>query len=569
MGRIHRMNPHLANLIAAGEVVERPVNIVKELVENAIDAAATSIQIDLLESGLQEIRVRDNGHGMDEEDLLLAFERHATSKITTEYDLFHIRSLGFRGEALPSIASVSSVDARSSMDDVSGTQILLDFGTLKQKKSLAQPRGTQITITKLFYHTPARLKYIKSVQYELALIADFCDKVALSYPQIRFQLTNNGKSLLQTPGNGQLLETIAKVYGNDVAKNMVFFEKRNRDYTLSGYRCHPQYAKSNRQAITTLVNGRVIRHYKIQQAVLEGYGQLIPEGRYPICVLAIHTDPSFIDVNIHPSKLEIKFSEESMLIHLIKEALQATFTNQVFPTRIEPSNSRFESKYQTQINEYSPKESPYTQETFSFQEVHQTSQSLFDDLHYIGQYAGTYLLFQKDTGLFLLDQHAAAERIRYELYSKRMASKRADSMELTVPLEFSFTTEEWNRFDYQKGELQAYGFDIEASGPRSFSLRAIPAWFPHGYEALYSQQFIDFILQGTPIQEEKIVDELAILLACKHSLKANQYLSNDEVHQLINQLKACVNPSTCPHGRPILVEISHYQIEKWFKRTGV
>lgn len=569
MGRIHRMNPHLANLIAAGEVVERPVNIVKELVENAIDAAATSIQIDLLESGLQEIRIRDNGQGMDEEDLLLAFERHATSKIATEFDLFHIRSLGFRGEALPSIASVSAVDARSSTDDISGTHILLDFGVLKQKKSLSQPKGTQITITKLFYHTPARLKYIKSVPYELALIADFCDKVALSYPSIRFQLTNNSKTLLQTPGSGQLLETIAKVYGHDVAKNMVFFETKNRDYTLSGYRCHPQYAKSNRQAMTTLVNGRVIRNYKIQQTIVEGYGQLLPEGRFPICILSITTDPSLVDVNIHPSKLEIKFSEESMLLGLVKEALQKTFTNQIFATRVEPSKPDMETLNKPEIQEYPSREPLYTQETLSFLDANQTSQTLLDDLHYIGQYAGTYLLFQKDTGLFLLDQHAAAERIRYESYSKRMSNQKPNRLELTVPLEFSFTTEEWNRFETQKEALFAYGFEIEASGPRTFCVRAIPAWFPQGYEAPYSQQFIDFILAGNPIQERKVVDELAILLACKHSLKANQYLSNEEVTQLIRQLKSCLNPSTCPHGRPILVEISHYQIEKWFKRTGV
>ena len=567
MGRIQRMDPHLANMIAAGEVVERPVNVIKELIENSIDAGATSIKIDLMEAGLKQIRLLDNGSGMDETDLMMAFERHATSKIKTEYDLFHITSLGFRGEALPSIASVSQVIIQSSVDGVVGNYALFEAGKMVQKKIVACSKGTDILISKLFYNTPARLKYIKSPAYELTLIVQFCEKFALGFPQIQFRLTNDQKILLQTPGNHQVLEVLHELYGLDVVKTMRPFSVQNRDYQLNGYLALPQHAKTSRYVIHIIVNGRPIRSIRLQQAIQEGYGQLIPSNKTPIVLLTIQADPSLLDVNIHPSKLEIKFSEESRLLDMIRSVVFETLNKQAVTTIIQDYSPIVEEKTVSYEPNTATNPTFYTQKNLFEEEIEKTATS-FPTLSYIGQYLGSYLLFQSQSSFYFLDQHAAAERVRYERYRKIMGEQSTSTVELLVPVPLSFTTNEMAKLELHQDSLKKIGILLELSGPKTFVIRQIPAWFPKGYEESYTLSFIELLLLDKEIFAESVVDELAILLACKHSLKANHFVSQAEAEALITSLQDCQNPYSCPHGRPILIEIEHRQIERWFRRVN-
>jgi DNA mismatch repair protein MutL len=578
MGKIHRMDPHLANMIAAGEVVERPANIVKELLENSIDAGATRIEIELFESGMQSIRVSDNGSGMAEDDLLLAFERHATSKIQTEYDLFHIASLGFRGEALPSIAAVANVEITSSQDGSGGRMLSLHQGKIVKAGIASAKKGTSIFVSKLFYNTPARLKYLKSPQTELSVISEWVDKIALAFPAISFVLSNDGKTLLNTSGNGQLLEVILHVYGNEVAKRMVEFDHANRDYRIFGLFAMPSVSKSNRSSMTIIVNGRVIRNFKVNNAIIQAFGQLIPDGRFPILVLHIVADPSILDVNIHPTKQEIKFSEETRLLGLIQEALQSKL---VTLTLIADHNPKTQNR------------APFNELAVPVMQIQESIESIFASestpsdastiqnkvvsdqpiatnripvLNYIGQYAGTYLLFQNQEGLYLIDQHAAAERIRYERYRSNMTQRAFSNYELLLPLQVELPNHEYIEIDLRKSELEEFGIRLERNGPRSYFVRTVPDWFPRGSELAYLDGFFRQILDHKPLSRADVIDDLAILLSCKHSLKANHYVSSEEAEQLLIQLRECKQPFTCPHGRPVIVKLSLSDIEKWFRR---
>lgn len=578
MGIIRRMDPHLANMIAAGEVVERPANVVKELIENAIDARAKTISVELKGGGLDSIRVTDDGSGMDEADLSLAFERHATSKIQTERDLFRIASLGFRGEALPSIAAVASIVAQSCQEGADGHQIHIQHGEIRSRGLAPSRKGTVIQVTKLFHNTPARLKYIKSAQAELAAIADVLDKAALSHPEIAFSLEHEGKALLRTTGKGDALEAIQRVYGNEVAKHAVSFAGENRDYRIRGYLASPMHTKAHRLAITAIVNGRVVRNYKIAQTITDAYGQTIPKGRYPIAVIWIEADPSILDVNIHPTKQEIKFSEEERLHRLIlsaaKDALDATpyvgladaakavevfaqerlIEDRPLPYgQPEPSEPRFPSQVAM------PAVSDRTKSDIP---------GKLPQLSYLSQYYGTYLLFQNEEGLYLLDQHAAAERIRYERYLARMSRSAEQRRDLMIPMTLEFATEETLRLNARLVELEAVGLALAHDGERAFQVHAIPAWIPDEHIREAAEELCRQAIDGEPLDAKKAVDRLAILLACKHSLKANRFVSAAEAAALLDELSRCEQPYTCPHGRPILVKIPHSDVERWFKRIA-
>jgi DNA mismatch repair protein MutL len=580
MGKIRRMDPHLANMIAAGEVVERPANIVKELLENSIDAGATRIEIELFEAGLQSIRVSDNGSGMAEDDLMLAFERHATSKIQTEYDLFHIASLGFRGEALPSIAAVANVEITSSQDGTGGRMLALHQGKVVKSGIASANQGTTMFVSKLFYNTPARLKYLKSPQTELSVISEWVEKMAMAFPAISFVLSNDGKTMLNTSGNGQLLEVILHVYGNEVAKRMVEFEQSNRDYRIFGLFALPSISKSNRSSMTIIVNGRVIRNFKVNNTIVEAFGQLIPDSRFPILVLNIVADPSILDVNIHPTKQEIKFSEEARLLVLLKETLQSKLATL---TLIADHTPR--TKVALPVNEFvnpgmqiqesidsidSPIANPSNAPAFFPPSVplQTLAEKRIPNLHYIGQYSGTYLLFQNQEGLYLIDQHAAAERVRYERYRSKMTNRGFSNYELLLPLQIELPAHEFIEIDLRKNELERFGIQLESSGPRSYFVRTVPDWFPRGNELTYLDGFLRQILDHKTLSRADVIDDLAILLSCKHSLKANHYVSSVEAEQLLQQLRECDQPFTCPHGRPVIVKLNVSDIEKWFRRIA-
>lgn len=582
MGKIIRLDTKLANMIAAGEVVERVSNVVKELVENAIDASATQITVLLEESGLRKIQVVDNGSGMDHHDALLAFERHATSKIKNEYDLFHIHSLGFRGEALPSIASVSHIELETTLKGEEGIALVFEYSQLLSKQTSTRPSGTSITVTKLFYNTPARFKYLKSPQSELSQIQDVMNQFALSYPSIAFTLSNQDKVMFQTSGNGQIIEVLAKIYGLETAKSMRHFETENRDYHINVFYSSPIQHRSSKQYITFSVNHRVVKNHRLSKEIIQAYDQLIPHNRYPIVFVDIIVDPLLIDVNIHPSKQEIKFSEEASLGKLIYDQLR----NRLHQTEIIPK-----------INTI--KETPVIQESLplhTYPEIKKTEvtpeikQSIVEpkpwileeevnpiistypeskrlpELSYIGQYHGTYLLFQNQNSLFLMDQHAAAERIRYERYLSKMASPKPNYYELLVPIKLTLSNHEVILLERYLQDLRQFGIELQLHND-FYEITQVPAWFPRGMEVVYTEAVCRYLFEMQSFTIASIRDDLAKLLSCKHSLKANQYVSKENADELLKNLNLCIHPYTCPHGRPILIELHNHEIEKWFSRV--
>ena len=589
MGKIIRLEQRLANMIAAGEVIERLGNVVKELVENSIDASATQIEIELIESGMNQIRVVDNGSGMDAADALLAFERHATSKIHSEYELFHLASLGFRGEALASISAVAKVELITSQGQDTGYKVVYQDGKILSE-GLASPRkGTDISVTKLFYHTPARLKHLKSPQAELAYIVDLVDKLALSHPEIAFHLTNNGKPLLKTNGNNRLIEVLGEIYGIDVIREMLPFKGETRDYAIEGMLASPLFNRSSKNAITVIVNGRIIKNFKAIQAVIEGLDQKLTKGRYPVALIRITSDPLLIDANIHPTKQEVKFSDEGFLFELIRKTIakasesfslvqiasigpviQTLGENQVqldfASADSNDQNIQFDNSYKSDSER--PQAEDGTIDGLKTESSAPTKkQFIWPAFDYIGQYHGTYLLFQNADGLYLIDQHAAAERIRYERYLRNMSQPIAMVKELIVPLNLNFSNHEVVLIEPYIQVLKAFGLEIEPSGKSSYFIRSIPTWFPEGFEVLYSESVIRTLIDEKPLSVASIRNELAILLACKHSIKANRFIDNREVKTLLEDLAECDNPHTCPHGRPIMVKFEQLEIEKWFKRV--
>lgn len=587
MGNIVRLEEHLANMIAAGEVIERPANVVKELVENAMDAGSSFIEIELREGGLSGIAVTDDGCGMDPEDALLAFERHATSKIKTEPDLFRIRSLGFRGEALPSIAAVARVELESSTGGPMGTRVVFQAGKRLESGLGPARKGTRVNVTKLFYNTPARLKYMKGPLPELSIITEMVDKFAIAHPEIAFALSQEGKEILRTPGNGKILEVLGRIYGFAVAGMMKTFRRDDREYRLSGVLANPLVSRSAKSYVTLIANGRVIRNPRIVQTVVESYGQLIPKGRYPVAVLEIRCDPLLVDVNIHPTKSEIKFSEESKLQELILETLREVLRGfrivQEAPTLKSPLPG--EESGALQFSPLNPERSPdfpeAPEDAPSFPlslgedgENPETSAipdhpgSPLPEMEYIGQYAGTYLLFQNALGLYLLDQHAAAERIRYERYLKKMGDSAPAFYDLLVPFNLDFSLSEAPLVQELLPRLKEFGIGLSPSGPQSFFLRSVPEWFPGGEEESCAETVVRTALEGKDLRISAVRDELAKLLACKRSIKANRYINPGEVATLLSDLGNCDNPYTCPHGRPILVRIALHDVEKWFKRVA-
>ncbi|MBU1145131.1 MAG: DNA mismatch repair endonuclease MutL [Firmicutes bacterium] len=579
MGKIIRLDSKLSNMIAAGEVVERISNVVKELVENSLDALATTVDISLEDSGLKNIKVSDNGTGMDLEDALLSFERHATSKIKTEYDLFHIHSLGFRGEALPSIASISRVELETSLGNDLGYRVIYQDGVLIEKGFASARKGTSIEVTRLFYHTPARFKYLKSPQTELSNIQEIVNKFSLSHPQVSFTLSNNNKMLYQTSGNNHLVDILAKIYGIEVAKNMTEFHAKNRDYEINGYLANPIQNRASKSYITIIVNHRMVKNYKIVNQIIESYDQLISKHRYPIVLLNITVDPMLIDVNIHPSKQEIKFSEEDRLLKLILDTIRSKLqlVEVIQPVYYQESSNDLQTKidFSSEKN-ISLKNSSLFDESLKsnsliLEENNNDASKVFvkksiPDFDYIGQYRGTYLLFQNDEGLFLVDQHAAAERIRYEKYLEKMAHPASEIYNLLVPMKLDLSNNQTIEIINYLPQILEFGIRLEKDESSSFSIFSVPSWFPRGYEVVYTEEVVKTVVNTNKLQIKEIRDELAKLLSCKHSLKANAFISKNEVSHLMNDLRLCHNPFTCPHGRPIVVSISNHEVEKWFKR---
>ena len=600
MAVIKIMDELLANKIAAGEVVEKCASVVKELVENSIDAGSTEIKVELEEAGIKRITVIDNGKGMDKDDALLAFSRHATSKVSDEDDLFHINTLGFRGEALASICSVSHVELKTSPGDL-GTEVIINGGKTECVKSGDARKGTSITVTELFYNTPARLKHLKSVYTELANITDYMNKLALSHPDIRFTLKNNDNIILQTDGSNNLLKTIKSIYGLGTAKKMLYIEGENEDYEIEGYVSLPEIHRSSRNNMVTIVNGRVVRNAEINKKINDAYHSYKPDNRYPITVLKITVDPTVIDVNIHPTKMDIKFGKMDTLLELIDRLVKGAITKKVLipevevPEPIEESKEvikrpelqtldlgRIESSYENK-NQYEfieeeiitnddfikEKEEYKVDKNEEYSKVIEDSKNKLPELYPVGLVHGTYIICQNEKGMYMIDQHAAKERCNYEKFKKAMGETTGNSIQMLFPLTVELANNEFIILKENLEFLRSLDFVIEEFGINSVIIKSHPTWLPKGYENEAIKRIIDIIVNiEKNFSVEKFNENVATMMSCKLAIKANMNITIEEMEALINDLRKCDNPFNCPHGRPTMIYYSNYDLEKLFKRSG-
>lgn len=674
MGKIKELQTSLANKIAAGEVVERPSSVVKELLENAIDAKSTEINIEVEQSGISSIRVVDNGTGIEQDDLDLVFHRHATSKLDADDDLFHIRTLGFRGEALASISSVAKVTLKTCTDSENGHEIYAENGEILSRKPAKAKKGTDITVSSLFYNTPARLKYIKSLYTELGKITDIVNRMAMSHPYIRISLISDGKTLLKTNGSGKTNEVMSEIYGIKVAKDLVHIQGDTSDYHLEGFVAKPEHSRSNKHYISIFINGRYIKNFVLNKAIIEGYHTLLTIGRYPICYLNIEMDPILVDVNVHPTKLEVRLSKEEQLYQLIVEKIRYAFKDRIlipqndldrtpkknkvlnqfeqqkldFERRQQNSNQdktnshyygMSESKLQNPnlekndldnnelinestenfvhnnkrsddkdyfqiqkeilndldngdaslLNDESTNDSEevVTEQSNNDEASSKNYQTLYSKqdnndikgkvsntpsrrvpyMEVVGQVHGTYIIAQNENGMFMIDQHAAQERIKYEYFREKIGEVTNEVQDLLIPLTFHFSKDEQMIIDQYQDELDKVGVHLEHFGGHDYIVNSYPVWFPKAEAEEIIQDMVELVLNDKKVNVKKLREDAAIMMSCKKSIKANHYLKNNEMADLIDQLREAEDPFTCPHGRPIIINFSNYELEKLFKRV--
>lgn len=607
MSKITVMDEILANKIAAGEVVEKCASVVKELVENSIDASSTEIKIELIDAGTKQIKITDNGFGMDREDAVLAFSRHATSKLKSEDDLYRIETLGFRGEALASIASVSKITLKTSTGGV-GTLVKINGGKIESVTESDARIGTVISVNDLFYNTPARLKHLKSLYTELANVTEYVNKMALSHSEIKFILSNNGNVILNTDGSDNLLKTISSIFGINIVKKMLPVSAMDNDYVISGYITLPEIMRSNRNGIITLVNGRVVRNAEINRIINDSYHGYKPDNRYPITVLKIEVDPSLVDVNIHPTKMDIKFGKMQELLLLIEKMIKNALKQQLLIPHIEVEqpvndltiNEEFEynNNLNTDIqNDKSVEKPKYEEIVLDLERIGEEEQSysvkidngkenvsptdeslLFEieesveklpELYPVGLVHGTYIICQNEKGMYLIDQHAAKERINYEYYREKLGNPRPDSIPMLIPLTLELPNNEYMVLKENFQFLQNMGFEIDDFGVNSIIIKAHPTWIRIGEEDRVIRMVIDLVInKEKDFSIAKFNEHLAATVSCKASIKANENITMEEMENLISDLRKCKNPFNCPHGRPTIVYYSKYDLEKLFKRSG-
>ena len=577
--KIRVMSENLANKIAAGEVVEKCASVVKELVENAIDAGSTHIKVNLEDGGIKKIEVIDDGSGMDRDDACLAFARHATSKIYKDDDLYFIETLGFRGEALASIASVSEVNMLTCSGEV-GTHIHIKGGLMDLVEDAQARIGTTITITNLFYNTPARLKYLKSEVTEANNCIRYIEKLALSKPDIAFILTNNDRVVVKSSGSGNLLKCIHEIYGLNTSSNMLEIASSSDDFEISGFVSKPSVLKKNRNHLNTIVNGRVVRNNEINRAINDAYNTYKHEGFYPVVVINIETDPTLVDVNIHPTKQDIKISKienlEKLLYNTIKKAL---YDNLLVPNALVDESLNNvkddfdEYKYVVEENtnttiiqtklDFAP---PRDEEKDISVDKNTELKTL--NLYPIGQVHGTYIIAEDEDAMYILDQHAAHERVNYEMIKKKFHDSEVTITDMLVPLSIELSTSDFNTFMENKSVLDELGFKIEEFGINTIVIKAHPTWLTKNFEGDNLRSIIDLVItSGKNFNKERFLDSLAKMVSCKMSIKANEHLSFAEMDQLLKDLVKCDNPYNCCHGRPSIMRFSNYELEKMFKRV--
>ena len=687
MGKINILSAELSNKIAAGEVVERPASVVKELVENSLDAGSTNIKIIIKEFGIEQIRIIDNGSGISNDDLERAFLRHATSKIREDYDLFHIKTLGFRGEALASISSVSRVTIKSCAGEAQGKMLVLEAGKVISEEYYAPIKGTDLSVENLFYNTPARLKYLRNAHTEQANITNVIYKFALSYPNVSFELHVDDKITFKTYGDGDVHKILSKIYNMSVARNMISFSGNNDDYKVYGYISVPDETRASKNYINIFINGRYIRNYIIQNSIIDAYGTLLMKNRYPLCVINIDMDPILLDVNVHPTKQEVRLSKEAELISLIKGVISERLANYTyipqgmnnvltkkekaniekfnfldeldnkFGMQTEENNTSLFNKGQNEANfvkeddlvfgedndthklqkelnsnneshirrqqtEISGMESslpdlsytarprenytkygdkPTKKEIENFmnfskreeigeatkEEISNTivkDNSHFDeiknlkivqdesmevktlpDLKVIAQIFKTYILSEADNKLYLIDQHAAAERYNYEKLQRDFIDRKNYKKQMLIPMTFDFSIEEAAEIRNNFEKFTELGIDFEEFGDNSYVVREFPGWIEEDEEEMI-KIIVEKVLNNNKITFNELRNDAIAMASCKMSIKANQILSEVEMNKVISDLYKCKNPFTCPHGRPIITKMEKKDLEKMFKR---
>ena len=601
--RIHKLSMILTNQIAAGEVIERPASVVKELIENSIDANSTQINIDIQEAGLKYIKVSDNGDGIYNDDLKLALKRHFTSKIFNENDLFQIDSLGFRGEALASIAAISDVKlaSKTNKEDL-GSIIHVRGNKVLNKDFFVMKQGTNVEVKDLFFNTPARLKYLKSYHTELSKIVDITNRIALGHVNISFSLKNNNNIILRTNGNNSLYQTAANIYGIDVIKKMISIKSENLDFKINGLISLPELTRSNRNYITILINGRYIKNLQLNKSIIKGYGSRLMIGRFPIVIINIEMDPLLVDVNVHPRKQEVRLSKENNLCDLICQTIEDKLSDlNLIPSISNTSNKNYismgnkknmESDLQKDNDDFDNKDlflntnnlndriknSNIKLKECSFQ-LNKNNAELSDNLisntknnksfpylRYLAQLHGTYLLSESDDGLYILDQHAVQERIKYEFYKEKIGQVNDDQQDLLIPIILNYTSAYSMKILNYIDILKKIGLNLENFGNNSFIIRSHPTWFPKDNIEAYIRNVIELVVDKGKTTISDIREETAIMISCKTSIKANHHLEKNEAQMLIDKLATTNNPFNCPHGRPTLIKITNSNLEKMFKR---
>lgn len=705
MGKINILSAELSNKIAAGEVVERPSSVVKELVENSIDAGSTNIKVIIKEFGIQQIRIIDNGSGISNDDLARAFLRHATSKISADYDLFHIETLGFRGEALASISSVSKVVIKSCAGEAQGKMLVLEGGKVVSEEYYAPIKGTDLSVENLFYNTPARLKYLRNPHTEQANITNIIHKFALSYPNVAFELHVDGKITFKTYGDGDVHKILSKIYNMGVARNMIEFSGSNDDYKVFGYISVPEETRASKNYINIFINGRYIKNYGIQNAIIDAYGTLLMINRYPLCVINIEMDPILLDVNVHPTKQEVRLSKEAELIRLIKEVIAERLSNYTYipqgmnnvltkkekakiekinfldeldnkfgniedesifsaeqrevadnnqdesgftdnqtelashvvqedeilfggdlltgsseeKTSVQSKENTFNQRSKTQRiksdlpdlsysshprdnrNKYGDKPTKKEIENFMnfskkedntnyddrteevvsnvvkdyshFNEIKDakivqdddTKVRTLPDLKVLAQIFKTYILSEADNKLFLIDQHAAAERYNYEKLQREFIERKNYKKQMLIPLMFDFSVDEVAEVRNNLEKFEELGIVFEEFGDNSYVVREFPGWIEEDEEQMI-KIIVEKVLKNNNITFNELRNDAIAMASCKMSIKANQVLTDVEMNKVISDLYECKNPFTCPHGRPIITKMEKKDLEKMFKR---
>ena len=563
MNKIHILSSQLSNMIAAGEVVERPGSVIKELVENSIDAKSTRIEITIEHAGRTLMEVRDNGEGMNQVDLSQSIVRHATSKIRDEYDLFRIKTLGFRGEALPSIASVSNLTITSSDGTGPGYQLKITDG-LTTIQPTSSRQGTIVTVEQLFYNTPARLKFLRNDYIESSHIIDVVTRIALGHPKIAFQLVIDQSTVFTTDGRGDVLSIMTQIFGKDTTQQIKPFVFQSHDVTIQGFLGLPSLAKSHRYAMYTLVNGRSVTLPKINQAILEAYRPFLPPVRYPWIFLHFNVDPSLVDVNVHPTKKEVRLSKEEglklALIPAIKEALQKQNLSPMGTYDTLPLSQPTLESNQPNIKEINQEVGWIP---LSFEQQQQRMK-----LTVMAQMHLTYLVCSDDQGsIYLIDQHAADERIRYERQLDLLKDKQLAIAPLVPvmvdlkPSQIKLLTEERLQL------LKSIGLELEPFGANVLKVNTIPSWALHQAQ-VYVEDLLHQLFEEPTLQPDKLRLYALASKACKTSIKAQDVLTLEAMQSLVNRLLDCQFPYTCPHGRPTMVQFSKRQLESMFNRSG-